>query len=126
MANHDPAVFERAAREVGFTGFGFYKENNFIHIDTGPKRTWHARWYDLDADFVELPKEAVLLPETPSEDKSLIGAVVGSGGAIAGLGSVVGSLGGLSPVAQVLAVGGLVVTVLAIAFIMRNQLKNFR
>ena len=38
MDGHDPAQFEAAAREVGFTGFGFYEKSNFIHIDTGPPR----------------------------------------------------------------------------------------
>ncbi len=45
MAGHDPTQFEAAAREVGFTGFGFYKESNFIHIDTGRAREWGIRWF---------------------------------------------------------------------------------
>ena len=45
MAGHDPAQFEAAAREVGFTGFGFYKSSGFIHIDTGPAREWGNRWF---------------------------------------------------------------------------------
>jgi uncharacterized protein YcbK (DUF882 family) len=40
MANHDPAAFEKAARKVGFTGFGYYPKQGFMHIDTGPARTW--------------------------------------------------------------------------------------
>lgn len=40
MKGHDPHEFERLARECGFTGFGFYPESNFIHIDTGPARHW--------------------------------------------------------------------------------------
>ena len=46
MAGHNPAEFEAAALKVGFTGFGFYRESNFIHIDTGPSRTWGDRWFD--------------------------------------------------------------------------------
>lgn len=42
MANHDPAIFEEAARAVGFTGFGYYVKQNFMHIDTGPARQWGA------------------------------------------------------------------------------------
>lgn len=42
MANHDPAAFEAAARSVGFTGFGSYPHQNFMHIDTGPARQWGA------------------------------------------------------------------------------------
>jgi len=40
MANHDPAAFEQAARAVGFTGFGYYPRQGFMHIDTGPARQW--------------------------------------------------------------------------------------
>ena len=45
MAGHDPERFERLARHVGFTGFGFYEKSNFIHIDTGPAREWGKRWW---------------------------------------------------------------------------------
>lgn len=40
MANHDPERFEAAARETGFTGFGFYPRQNFMHIDIGRARQW--------------------------------------------------------------------------------------
>jgi zinc D-Ala-D-Ala carboxypeptidase len=40
MANHDPENFEAAARDVGFTGFGFYLRQNFMHIDIGRARQW--------------------------------------------------------------------------------------
>ena len=35
MSNHAPAVFEAAAREVGFLGFGFYPRSGFMHVDLG-------------------------------------------------------------------------------------------
>jgi zinc D-Ala-D-Ala carboxypeptidase len=44
MANHDPAAFEAAAREVGFLGFGFYRRSGFMHIDLGPARQWGERF----------------------------------------------------------------------------------
>lgn len=44
MANHDPAVFEAAARAVGFLGFGFYTRSGFIHVDLGPARQWGERF----------------------------------------------------------------------------------
>ena len=47
MKNHNPADFVKAAMEVGFTGFGFYEKSGFIHIDTGPARTWGNRWFRL-------------------------------------------------------------------------------
>jgi hypothetical protein len=44
MDNHDPVVFEAAARAVGFLGFGFYLRSGFIHVDLGPARQWGARF----------------------------------------------------------------------------------
>ncbi len=40
MANHNPESFEKAARAAGFTGFGFYPRQDFIHIDIGRTRQW--------------------------------------------------------------------------------------
>ena len=40
MENWNPAVFEAAARKCGFTGFGYYPKQGFMHIDTGPARVW--------------------------------------------------------------------------------------
>lgn len=40
MANHDPAEFIKAAKAAGFTGFGTYPRSGFVHIDTGPVRSW--------------------------------------------------------------------------------------
>lgn len=60
MAGHDPAQFEAAAREVGFTGFGFYKKHGFIHIDTGREREWYGkgekgRWFTKAVFFQRGP-----------------------------------------------------------------------
>ncbi len=44
MSNHDPVVFEAAAREVGFLGFGFYPRSGFMHVDLGPARQWGERF----------------------------------------------------------------------------------
>lgn len=47
MFGIDPARFEKAARQVGFTGFGFYPDVPFIHIDTGRSRFWGKRWNEI-------------------------------------------------------------------------------
>lgn len=44
MTGHDVHEFEDAARHVGFTGFGFYQRQKFMHIDTGPERSWGIPW----------------------------------------------------------------------------------
>ena len=41
MLNHDPIHFEEIARRCGFTSFGHYPKQNFMHIDT---RAVAARW----------------------------------------------------------------------------------
>lgn len=42
MSNHDPYAFQAAAEACGFSSFGHYPEQNFMHIDT---RETAARWY---------------------------------------------------------------------------------
>jgi hypothetical protein len=53
MSNHDPLVFEAAAREVGFLGFGFYPRSGFIHVDLGPARQWGERFPVRATAFAE-------------------------------------------------------------------------
>lgn len=44
MKGHDPHEFEEWARACGFTGFGFYPDQGFMHIDTGPARWWGEKF----------------------------------------------------------------------------------
>lgn len=44
MTNQDPHHFMQVAKALGFTGFGTYPEQGFIHIDTGPARSWGTPW----------------------------------------------------------------------------------
>jgi zinc D-Ala-D-Ala carboxypeptidase len=108
MDNHDPYEFEKAARAVGFTGFGFYRKSGFMHIDTGPERSWGKRW-PMVASANDWPVEAARQPETITEDKQAQ-AVAGAGLA-GGLAYAVehaplaGSiLGNLAPTAQLVTV----------------------
>jgi hypothetical protein len=83
MANHDPVVFEAAAREVGFLGFGFYPRSGFIHIDLGPARQWGERFPARATAFAE---EAPPARETLANSRTLGGtgaagvATVGAAG----------------------------------------------
>ena len=78
MENQNPTAFEAAARKVGFTGFGYYPRSGFIHIDTGPARTWGTPFPHSDTN---LPPEPARPPETLREDKDV--QVVGGAGAAA-------------------------------------------
>lgn len=54
MQNHDPHVFEQAARRAGFHRFGFYPKSNFIHIDIEAGRgkpEWGTRWEQEEHAF---------------------------------------------------------------------------
>ena len=109
MDNHDPHRFEAAARSVGFTGFGYYPKSGFMHIDTGPTRTWGTPWPKSKTEWpVEPPRQ----PETLSEDKD---AKAAAGAGVAGVVAVAADylpiLGQLAPTAQLVAV------VVAAAFI---------
>jgi zinc D-Ala-D-Ala carboxypeptidase len=106
MENHDPAEFEAAARTAGFTGFGYYPKSGFMHIDTGPARSWGTPWPITATSW---PVEPPRVPEKMSEDreaKAVAGAGVAGGVAVAAEHlPVAGSfLGGLAPTAQLVAV----------------------
>jgi len=58
MENHDPAVFEEAARAVGFKGFGYYPHLGFMHIDTGPARSWGKAFPPRNTRFAPEPEPA--------------------------------------------------------------------
>jgi hypothetical protein len=106
MENHDPHEFEAAARAAGFTGFGYYPKSGFMHIDTGPARSWGTPWPTTATTWpVEPPRQ----PERLSEDReaqAAAGAGIAGGLAVAAehlpvAGSI---LGNLAPTAQLVAV----------------------
>lgn len=105
MANFDPFEFEKAARECGFTGFGYYPKQGFMHIDTGPARTWGT-------PFRRTASRLAPEPVIPSSGvKSPDGAAAAGAGVLGGLALsaehlpiAAGLLGNLAPVAQTIAV----------------------
>lgn len=107
MDNHDPAVFEDAARAVGFTSFGYYQKSGFMHIDCRPVgATWGKPW---PLTVTSWPTEPARQPERLSEDtdaKAAAGAGVAGAVAVAAEHLPVAStlLGGLAPHAQLVAV----------------------
>jgi len=70
MANHDPESFETAARAVGFTGFGFYPRQNFMHIDIGRARHWGDPFPSRASRFADEPPR---LRESLTESRTMKG-----------------------------------------------------
>lgn len=106
MENHDPQQFEAAARAVGFTGFGYYPKSGFMHVDTGPARSWGTPWPRTKTDW---PVEVMRQPEKLAEDReaqAAAGAGLAGGIAVAAehLPLVDSVLGRLAPTAQLVAV----------------------
>lgn len=81
MSGHDPAQFEAAARECGFTGFGFYEDSGFIHIDTGRAREWGNRWFEkamfYGGDVPVVDSVAVAPMPTVNVWQTVIGFIMG-------------------------------------------------
>lgn len=68
MANHDPESFEAAAREAGFTGFGFYPRQNFMHVDIGRARQWGDPFPPRASRFAAEPRH---LRENLTESRTM-------------------------------------------------------
>ncbi len=79
MANHDPVSFEAAARETGFTGFGFYPRQNFMHIDIGRACQWGDPFP---------PRAARFAPEPPRLREALTESRTMQGGGAAGVATI--------------------------------------
>jgi hypothetical protein len=122
MDNHDPHEFEAAARAVGFTGFGYYPKSGFMHIDTGPARTWGTPWPQTVTHW---PAEPPRQPESVKEDRevqAVAGASVAGAVAVAAehLPVASGLLGQLAPTAQLVAI---VLGALFLAYVIYKRTK---
>ncbi len=122
MDNHDPHEFEAAAREVGFTGFGYYPKQGFMHIDTGSVRTWGTPF----------PRSKTALPPEPRVDHgeraSAASSTTVQASAVqiaSGAGAAVAAVGALDGTAQVFALAFGAIVVLAGIWIMRERLRKW-
>lgn len=79
MANHDPVAFIAAARKAGFKGIGTYPRSNFVHIDTGPARSWGDPFPARPTSFA---------PEVPPARENLADSRTIKGGSAAGAGTL--------------------------------------
>lgn len=117
MDNQDPVAFADAARAVGFTGFGHYVRQGFMHIDTRAEPlTFKGKVSDWPATATGVAAEPRHPPEKLRQDPEAIaagGAAAASGTAVAieELPAVTRVLGDLAPTAQTIAVVATVVLV---------------
>jgi len=109
MQGLDPATFEAAARKVGFTGFGFYEESGFIHIDTGPAREWGNRWWKK--------------PRTNPTQSTTIRAVAVT--ATSGASGAAVAVAKLDPTAQYIVLAFCGVAALSLLWIVRRRLARW-
>lgn len=110
MENQNPALFYETARSVGFTGFGHYVKQGFMHIDTRETpTTFKGRVSDWPVTATGWPVELKRPPEKLRQDPEAVAAVgAGVSGAVATavehLPAASGLLGSLAPTAQTIAV----------------------
>ena len=106
VTNHDPAKLIQTAKEAGFTGFGHYPSSGFLHVDTGPARSWKGagandRWFPERGVTPGFPEHT----PTPAKTKAEEIAPVAIPGVLGGVTSVVQAVGnGNGPVQWAVAV----------------------
>jgi hypothetical protein len=118
MENQDPQEFEAAAREVGFTGFGYYPKQGFMHIDTGAKRSWGTP-FKISATGLaaDEPKRSSSMQSTTMQ-ASVVQMAAGTGAGISAISALDGT-------AQLVVVGLVCVMMLGAVWIMRERLKKW-
>ncbi len=121
MDNHDPAAFEAAAREAGFTGFGFYPRQGFMHIDIGPARTWGDRFPDTPTGLApdqQQPRERASAAQSTTVQASAVQLVTVAAGAPTAIAALEGT-------AQIVALAILGVLAIGAIWIMRERLRKW-
>jgi zinc D-Ala-D-Ala carboxypeptidase len=118
MENQDPQKFEAAARAVGFTGFGYYPKQGFMHIDTGAKRSWGTPFKISATGLAADEPKRVSAVESTTVQASVVQIASGAGASIAAIGALDGT-------AQIVVIGLVGLMVLAAVWIMRERLKKW-
>ena len=118
MENQDPEQFEAAARAVGFTGFGYYPKQGFIHIDTGPKRSWGTPFKTGATGLTVAEPERDNVAQSTTMQASAVQIVSGAGAGVAAVGALDGH-------AQIVALVFAGIIVLSALWIMRQRLISW-
>lgn len=118
MDNHDPDVFEIAAREVGFRGFGYYPKQGFMHIDLGPERVWGTRF----------SRTSTRLPVEPDRRQSMTQSTTlqaAGAGAVATVTNAAVVLEKTDGINQTILIVSAVVVLLALIWIARERIQKW-
>lgn len=118
MENQDPMAFELAARDVGFRGVGYYTKQGFMHIDTGPERTW-GKPFSRSATGLRSEPEA---REKITESKTVQAAAVQ---VASGAGTAVAAVSSLDGIAQIVLLSLAALVVVAGLFIFRERIRKW-
>lgn len=119
MDNHDPVAFEAAARKAGFSGFGYYAKQGFLHIDNGVSRRWGTPFPVAKTALpveAHIPKAREKITESTTVQASAVQIASGAGAGLA-------AVGALDGMAQMLALAFAGVIVLAAVWIMRERIR---
>lgn len=116
MDNQDPDVFELAARDIGFRGFGYYPKQGFMHIDLGPSRTWGTRFARTQTRLApEPPKRS-----SPTQSTTVQASVVDVAAKVSAGAAIIPTLDGKVQLAAIALLG---VALIASIIIFRERLK---
>jgi zinc D-Ala-D-Ala carboxypeptidase len=118
MENQDPQKFEAAARAVGFTGFGYYPKQGFMHIDTGAKRSWGTPFKISATGLAADEPKRTSTTQSTTVQASVVQIASGAGASIAAIGALDGT-------AQIVVVGFVCVMMLAALWIWKERLKKW-
>lgn len=116
MSNQDPDVFEIAAREVGFRGFGYYAKQGFMHIDLGPQRTWGTRFPRSATRVAAEPEKRESVTESRIVQATVVDVAAKAGAGVTALSTLEGNV-------QLAVIGLLGIAVIASLIIFRERLK---
>lgn len=116
MENHDPEKFVVLARAAGFRGIGYYPRSGFIHIDTGPERTWGTPFPRSSTGLAAEPEKRESIAQSATVKAVALDVAAKAGTGIAAVNALDGN-------AQLLVIGLVGVSVLFSAWIFRERIR---
>jgi len=118
MDNHNPWEFEMAAKKSGFRGFGYYPRTGFMHVDTGPARTWGTPFPQGETLLVKEPEARQSVAESTTAQASVVQIASGAGAGVAAVSALDGT-------AQLVVLALVGIMVLAAAYILRERILKW-